>query len=102
MKIKEKADKVLEALAHEFKFFKELTAAPSVDLWKLIGFHTKMDRTFEVTNLTVQVSCFPLTSFFFQKVKKSKLAVYTFCLMGIWACTATRVVGSLTSHKGSS
>ena len=66
MKIKEKADKVLEALAHEFKFFKELTAAPSVDLWKLIGFHTKMDRTFEVTNLTVQVSCFPLTSFFFK------------------------------------
>lgn len=56
MKIKEKADKVLEALAHEFKFFKELTSAPSVDLWKLIGYHARMERTFEVTNLTVQVS----------------------------------------------
>jgi hypothetical protein len=100
MKIKEKADKVLEALAHEFKFFKELTAAPSVDLWKLIGFHTKMDRTFEVTNLTVQVSCFSLT--YFQRVNESTLTVCTLCSTGIWACTAIHVVGSLTSHKGSS
>lgn len=52
VKIKEKATKVLEALAYEFKLFKELTSVPDPNLWKLIAYHSRMERTFEVTNLT--------------------------------------------------
>lgn len=55
-KIKEKAQMVLEALACEFKFFKELTSTPDTNLWRLIAYYCKMDRTFEVKNLTYQVS----------------------------------------------
>lgn len=51
-KIKEKATQVLEALAYEFKLFKEVTSVPDPNLWKLIAFHSRMERTFEVTNLT--------------------------------------------------
>ena len=43
---------VLEALSNEFKLFKELTSTPNANLWKLIAYHSKMDRTFEVKNLT--------------------------------------------------
>jgi len=56
IRIKEKAIKVLEALSNEFKLFKELTSVPDPELWKLIGYHSKMERTFEVANLTSQVS----------------------------------------------
>ena len=52
-KLKEKATKVLECLAIEFKLFKELTSKPDPHLWKLLAYHAKMERTFEVTNLTV-------------------------------------------------
>ena len=53
-KIKEKAQMVLEALAGEFKLFKELTSTPEANLWRLIAYYCKMDRTFEVKNLTYQ------------------------------------------------
>lgn len=88
VKLKEKATKVLEALSFEFKLFKELTSKPDPNLWRLIAYHSKMERTFEVQNLTVQVSCFYLLQWF-RTNKKTKIAAM-FCSMVFAESTGTR------------
>lgn len=50
------AKQVAETLATEFKLFKEIATEPSCDLIKLVATHMRMVRTFEVKQLTLEVS----------------------------------------------
>lgn len=57
-KIKLRAVRVLEALSDEFKIFKDISAGSDQNLWRLIAYHSRIQRTYEVTKLTIEVSFF--------------------------------------------
>jgi hypothetical protein len=56
VQIKEKALRVVEALSAEFKIFKAMSNNADPHLWRLIAYYCIMDRTFEVTKITEEVS----------------------------------------------
>jgi hypothetical protein len=56
VQIKEKALRVVEALSTEFKLFKAMSNNADPNLWRLIAYYCIMDRTFEVTKITEEVS----------------------------------------------